>query len=127
MDLVKKFTIHLIGKKRRTTIYMTEGMEDIIKEVGHGKISTGLKKLSLCAFLIREFDGQSFDRGYRRLCRTLEVMNEPDHDGNMVEAAKEAKSEMDLLEDEITNLEAELYSKKFKQGVAKMSKDVQGL
>lgn len=127
MDLVKKFSIHLFGKKRRTTCDMSPGMEDIIREVGNGKIGHGLQKLALCGYLIKELDGISFDRGFRRLCRTLEIMQEPDHDGDAVQATKQAKEELDILEDEIRDQEAELSMKKFNHGLAKLQKSVSDL
>jgi hypothetical protein len=123
MDASKRHTMHLYGDTKMTPVMMTEGMREIFREVGNGKISEGIRKLSICACIIKDLDGRSFDRGYWRLIRTIAIMEEKD-DGDMVEGLKIAAKELEELEAQVREDEAALTMKKFNLGVAKMKQQL---
>lgn len=123
MDASKRHTMHLYGDTKMTPVMMTEGMREIFREVGNGKISEGIRKLSICACIIKDLDGRSFDRGYWRLIRTIAIMEQKD-DGDMIEGLKIAAKELEDLEAQVREDEAALTMKKFNLGVAKMKQQL---
>lgn len=123
MDASKIHTMHLYGETKMTPVMMTEGMREIFREVGNGKISEGIRKLSICACIIKDLDGRSFERGYWRLIRTIAIMEQED-DGDLVAGLKKADTELELLEAQVREDEAELTMKKFNLGIAKMKQQL---
>jgi hypothetical protein len=128
MNLHPKFTIQLFGKKTRSHILMTEKTRSLLKEIGNGRITDGVNKLTTVAKMVQELSSNNtFDHGYFQLIRMIEIMQNEENDGNLYQTAKMAKSEMDEQLEEIRVAEAKLAVKKLNLGLAKLRSDVDEL